>query len=70
MGVQTDKTSHRDPMVPLIGSGEMGKRIHAFNWSQTDVWPVVGPQSEIVHSQGQATWNESVRVKQAASEVV
>ena len=70
MAVQTDKTSHGDSMVPLIGSGEMGKRIHTFDWARTDVWPVVGPQSEIVLNQGQATWNESVRVKQAASEVV
>lgn len=110
-------------MVLFSGSGEMGERILAFDWSKTslgsiagwpqslktavrillnsrypmfvwwgpeliniyndaympilgarhpqalgqsaphiwgDIWPVVGPQSEIVIHQGKATWNESI----------
>ena len=40
MGPQTNKTSSEAPLVPLAASGEMGKRIHAYDWSQTAIGPI------------------------------
>jgi PAS domain S-box-containing protein len=51
---------YNDAYIPVLGArhpqalGQFAPQIWA------DIWPVIGPQAEIVLNQGQATWNESI----------
>src|SRR5262245_11453585 len=51
---------YNDAYMPILGArhpqalGRSAPRVWA------DVWPVVGPQTEVVMGEGRATWNDSI----------
>ncbi|HEX2489811.1 MAG TPA: PAS domain S-box protein, partial [Blastocatellia bacterium] len=51
---------YNDAFAPILGA----RHPQALGWSApnvwADVWPVVGPQAEVVMREGRATWNESL----------
>ncbi|MDX1487996.1 MAG: ATP-binding protein, partial [Acidiferrobacterales bacterium] len=51
---------YNDAYVPILGARHPQALGRSAPQIWADVWPVVGPQSEIVFSQGKATWNESI----------
>ena len=60
MGAQELTNIYNDAYMPILGARhpEALGRSAPNVWA--DVWPVVGPQAEVVMREGRATWNESL----------
>ena len=51
---------YNDAYTPMLGARHPQALGQSARCVWADVWPVVGPQVEVVMSEGRATWNESV----------
>jgi PAS domain S-box-containing protein len=51
---------YNDAYIPILGARHPEALGRSAPSVWTDVWPVVGPQAEVVMREGTATWNESI----------
>jgi signal transduction histidine kinase len=51
---------YNDAYIPMLGARHAEALGQSAPDIWADVWPVVGPQTELVLNEGRATWNESV----------
>ena len=51
---------YNDAYMPMLGARHPQALGQSAPGVWADVWPVVGPQTEIVMREGRATWNESI----------
>ncbi|HEY9434736.1 MAG TPA: hypothetical protein VI260_25030, partial [Blastocatellia bacterium] len=51
---------YNDAYIPMLGARHPQALGRSAPNVWADVWPVVGPQSEVVMREGRSTWNESI----------
>jgi hypothetical protein len=51
---------YNDAYMPMLGERHPQALGQSAPHVRSEVWPVVGPQTEIVMREGRATWNESI----------